>query len=131
MVVDAAMNDLIRPMLYEAWHDIRPLTESPVGDPRVTVDVVGPICESTDTFAHGRRLPALKEGDLVAICSSGAYGAVMASSYNSRLLVPEVMVRNDAHAVVRARPSYEALMAMDNLPPWLESPQGGEARGVA
>lgn len=117
VVVDAAMNDLIRPMLYEAWHDIVPVTRSTgAASP---ADIVGPVCESTDTFARDRELPPLKEGDLLAICSSGAYGAVMASSYNSRRLVPEVMVRGDAHAIVRARPTYDSLIAMDVLPDWL------------
>ena len=119
LVVDAAMNDLIRPMLYEAWHDILPLCEAPAGSASVTVDVVGPICESTDIFAHARSLPPLNEGDFVAICSSGAYSAVMASSYNSRPLVPEVMVRGADFAVVRERPSYGSMIAMDALPSWL------------
>ena len=119
LVVDAAMNDLIRPMLYEAWHEILPLREAPAGSASVTVDVVGPICESTDIFAHARSLPPLNEGDFVAICSSGAYSAVMASSYNSRPLVPEVMVRGADFAVVRERPSYGSMIAMDALPSWL------------
>jgi diaminopimelate decarboxylase len=120
LVVDAAMNDLIRPMLYEAWHEILPLNEAPAGSAPVTVDVVGPICESTDIFAHARSLPPLNEGDFIAICSSGAYSAVMASSYNSRPLVPEVMVRGGNFAVVRERPSYESMIAMDTMPPWLD-----------
>ena len=119
VVVDAAMNDLIRPMLYEAWHDIVPVTRSQgAASP---ADIVGPVCETTDTFARDRDLPPLKEGDLLAICSSGAYGAVMASSYNSRLLVPEVMVRGAAQAIIRARPTYDTLIALDSLPDWLST----------
>jgi diaminopimelate decarboxylase len=117
IVIDAAMNDLIRPMLYEAWHEIVPVVRSGVA--RFPADVVGPVCESTDTFARGRDLPPLKEGDLLAICSSGAYGAVMASTYNSRALVPEVMVRGAEYAVVRPRPTYDRLIALDSLPHWL------------
>jgi len=117
VVIDAAMNDLIRPMLYEAWHEIVPVVRSEAA--RFPADVVGPVCESTDTFARGRDLPPLKEGDLLAICSSGAYGAVMASTYNSRALVPEVMVRGAEHAVVRSRPTYDRLIALDSLPHWL------------
>jgi diaminopimelate decarboxylase len=86
------------------------------------------VCESTDTFARDRELPPLKEGDLLAICSSGAYGAVMASSYNSRRLVPEVMVRGNVHAIVRARPTYDALIAMDILPDWLADGERTEKR---
>jgi len=117
VVIDAAMNDLIRPMLYEAWHEIVPVVRSEAA--RFPADVVGPVCESTDTFARSRDLPPLKEGDLLAICSSGAYGAVMASTYNSRALVPEVMVRGAEHAVVRSRPTYDRLIALDSLPHWL------------
>src|SRR6185437_8376891 len=92
-VVDAAMNDLMRPALYDAWHEIVPVREPSVGDERSAVDIVGPICESTDTFAAQRQMPATRPGDLVAFLTAGAYGAVMSSAYNSRLLVPEAMVR--------------------------------------
>ena len=121
VIVDAAMNDLIRPALYDAWHDIVPVRLRP----RATLtpaDVVGPICETGDTFATGRDLPPLEPGDLVALTNAGAYGAVMSSTYNSRLLVPEVMVSGDRFAVIRARPSYEDLLAMDAVPEWLDGP---------
>ncbi|MDX1400786.1 MAG: diaminopimelate decarboxylase, partial [Kiloniellales bacterium] len=120
VILDAAMNDLIRPMLYDAWHEMIPLHEPAGTDGQIPVDVVGPVCESTDTFAKERRLPPLKEGDLIAICSTGAYGAVMSSTYNSRLLVPEVMVHGDWHAVIRPRQSFEDLIAQDRVPSWLK-----------
>ena len=129
LVVDAAMNDLIRPMLYEAWHDIRPLREAAPDAAAESYDIVGPVCESTDSFTEGRRLSPLNDGDLLAICSTGAYGAVMSSTYNSRLLVPEIMVREGRYAVVRARPSYRDLIALDRLPDWLARPEN--SRGVA
>lgn len=119
LILDAAMNDLIRPMLYEAWHEIVPLREPDPEEELVAVDVVGPVCESTDTFARERRMPPLKEGDLIAICSTGAYGAVMSSTYNSRLLAPEVLVRGGEYAVVRPRSSFDALIAQDKLPAWI------------
>jgi diaminopimelate decarboxylase len=119
LIQDAAMNDLIRPALYDAWHEIVPLREPPAGAERRVVDVVGPVCETGDSFAAQRPLPPTKPGDLLAILSAGAYGAVMSSSYNTRLLVPEVMVNGDSFAVIRPRPSYEALLAQDRLPEWL------------
>jgi diaminopimelate decarboxylase len=119
VVVDAAMNDLIRPALYGAWHDIVPLQLPPPGASLAPADVVGPVCETGDTFAVDRDLPPLAEGDLIAFTAAGAYGAVMSSSYNSRLLVPEVLVAGDRFAVIRARPSYEALLALDDIPNWL------------
>ena len=117
LVLDAAMNDLIRPAMYEAYHDIRPVTPRP-GD-LVTYDVVGPVCETGDTFARERRLPPLESGDLVAFMTAGAYGAVMASEYNSRPLVPEVLVSGDRFAVVRPRPTYEEMLGRETLAPWL------------
>jgi diaminopimelate decarboxylase len=123
LVVDAAMNDLIRPAMYEAFHDIWPVREPSAGTPKHLYDVVGPICESGDTFATGRTLPETRPGDLVALMTAGAYGAVMSSTYNSRLLVPEVMVHGGAWAVVRPRPSYEDLIKLDHLPAWLEVPR--------
>jgi diaminopimelate decarboxylase len=117
LVVDAAMNDLVRPAMYDAWHDIRAVAPRP--GPCLAYDVVGPVCESGDTFARGRALPPLEAGDLVALMSAGAYGAVMASEYNSRPLAPEVLVRGEAFAVVRPRPSYEAMLARETLAPWL------------
>ncbi|HUK11519.1 MAG TPA: diaminopimelate decarboxylase [Stellaceae bacterium] len=118
VVQDAAMNDLIRPPLYEAWHEIVPV-RAPASDHRVVVDVVGPVCETGDTFAVAREMPPVAAGDLLAILSAGAYGAVMSSSYNTRLLVPEVLVSGGEFAVVRPRPSYDELLGQDRIPPWL------------
>lgn len=119
LVLDAGMNDLLRPALYEAWHEILPLAEPAADAPRSPCDVVGPICESGDLFAEGRPLPPLQAGDLLAFAAAGAYGATMASTYNSRLPAPEVMVRGDHWEVVRARPSHEALLRGEQLPAWL------------
>jgi len=119
VVVDAAMNDLIRPGLYDAWHEIVPVLAAEADAASQPVDVVGPICETGDSFAAQRLLPALVSGDLVALLSVGAYGAVMSSSYNTRPLVPEVLVRGDAFAVIRARPSYEEILSQDRMPEWL------------
>jgi diaminopimelate decarboxylase len=116
-VLDAAMNDLIRPAMYDAYHDIRPV--KPREGAAVTYDVVGPICETGDTFTRDRDLPPLQSGDLVAFMSAGAYGAVMASEYNSRLLVPEVLVKGDRFAVIRPRPTYEDMLAKEAPAPWL------------
>ena len=118
-IVDAAMNDLIRPTLYEAHHDIWPVDESQMAMAPVQQDIVGPVCETGDFLAEDRTLPPFAAGDLVAVMTAGAYGAVMSSTYNSRLLIPEVMVRGDQFAVVRPRPSYDALIAADQLPGWL------------
>ncbi|MEC9432983.1 MAG: diaminopimelate decarboxylase [Pseudomonadota bacterium] len=118
LVVDAAMNDLIRPAMYEAWHDIVPVIEPAPGAERAEVDVVGPICETGDTFARARPLPMVGPGELVAFRSAGAYGASMSSEYNGRPLIPEVLVRGDQFAVVRARPSYEEMLARDTIPDW-------------
>lgn len=119
LVLDGAMNDLLRPALYDSFHDIRPLT--PRSGPLQDYDVVGPVCETGDTFARGRSLPPLEAGDLVAFMTSGAYGAVMASEYNSRPLVPEVLVSGAEWAVTRPRPTYEEMMARDQLAPWLKA----------
>jgi diaminopimelate decarboxylase len=119
VVLDAAMNDLIRPAMYEAFHDIRPV-RAPAADAALEpYDVVGPVCETGDTFARDRSLPPLAAGDLVAFMSAGAYGAVMASEYNSRPLVPEVLVHGDRFAVVRPRPTYDQMLAAEPLAPWL------------
>jgi diaminopimelate decarboxylase len=118
VIVDAAMNDLIRPTLYDAYHDIKPVAEPPVGAPRMRADVVGPVCESGDYLALARDLPRVREGDLLAIMTAGAYGAVQASTYNTRLLVPEILVRDGDHAVVRPRSSYEDLIGLDRVPAW-------------
>ncbi len=133
VIVDAAMNDLIRPALYDAWHDIVPIRLPQPGTRRSTADVVGPVCETGDTFAVDRDLPPLDEGDLVAFTAAGAYGAVMSSTYNSRLLVPEVMATGDRFDVIRARPGYQALLSLDTIPPWLESiaPEPARKRGAA
>jgi diaminopimelate decarboxylase len=119
VILDAAMNDLIRPALYGAWHDIVPVIEPEPGAEMHDYDVVGPVCETGDTFAERRPLPALGEGDLVAFRSAGAYGAVMASEYNSRPLVPEVLVDGDHYAVVRERPTFDAMMSRDTIPEWM------------
>lgn len=119
VIVDAGMNDLIRPTLYEAWHEVRPVREPAVGAARAPADVVGPVCETGDYIALGRDLPEFREGDLAAIFSAGAYGAVQASTYNTRPLVPEVLVDGDRFHVVRPRPTYEEMIGLDRLPPWL------------
>ena len=116
LILDAAMNDLIRPAMYGAHHDIVPVVETAA--PPAPVDVVGPVCETGDTFARARPLPPLASGDLVAFRSAGAYGAVMASEYNTRPLVPEVLVRGDHFAVIRARPTFDEILARDRLPAW-------------
>lgn len=119
LILDAAMNDLIRPAMYDAHHDIVPVARPEVGAPVAPVDVVGPVCETGDTFARGVDLPRLGAGDLVAFRSAGAYGAVMASEYNSRPLVPEVLVAGDRYAVIRPRPTIDEMLARDAIPPWL------------
>ena len=119
-IVDAAMNDLIRPTLYEAHHDIWPVDENLMSAPPVSQDVVGPVCETGDYLAIDRTLPPFKPGDLMAVMTAGAYGAVMSSTYNTRRLVPEVLVRGESFAVVRPRPSYQDLIDLDRLPPWLQ-----------
>ncbi|MBX9635695.1 MAG: diaminopimelate decarboxylase, partial [Magnetospirillum sp.] len=118
-IVDAAMNDLMRPALYEAYHSIQPVGEPLADAPLIPVDVVGPVCETGDTFAKQRPLPPLKAGDLVAFGSAGAYGAAMSSTYNTRPLVPEVLVKGNQFAVIRARPTYEEMRSLESLPEWL------------
>lgn len=131
-IVDAAMNDLIRPTLYDAWHDILPVAQFAADAGREPYDIVGPICESSDIFAEQRLLPPLAADDLLAICSSGAYGAVMSSSYNSRPPAPEVLVRGGDYAVVRPRIDYDTLIGQDRLPDWLgEGAESSEPRGAA
>jgi diaminopimelate decarboxylase len=119
VIVDAGMNDLVRPTLYDAHHDIRPVREAAAAAPRITADVVGPVCETGDFIALNREMAEPKPGDLLAIMSAGAYGAVEASTYNTRALVPEVLVRDDAWALVRPRVTAEQLIALDRLPAWL------------
>ena len=118
-IVDAAMNDLLRPALYDAWHAIDPVAEPAPGGATVETDIAGPVCESGDVLGRGRGLPPLAAGDLLAVRDVGAYGAVMASTYNGRPLPAEVMVRGDALAPVRPRQDHEALLARDLVPPWL------------
>jgi len=119
LILDAAMNDLVRPSMYGAHHDILPVLEGTPGQPTQPFDVVGPVCETGDTFAKARELPLLAEGDLVAFRSAGAYGAVMASEYNSRPLIPEVLVHGDQFAVIRERPTFDEMISRDTLPEWL------------
>jgi diaminopimelate decarboxylase len=121
LVLDCAMNDLLRPALYDSFHDIRPLCPRPGA--ALDYDVVGPVCETGDTFARARPLPPLEGGDLVAFMTAGAYGAVMASEYNSRPLVPEVLVSGSSWFLVRGRPTYEEMLARDRLAPWLNQTQ--------
>jgi diaminopimelate decarboxylase len=119
LILDAAMNDLIRPAMYDAHHDIVPVIEPAPGSEQRPYDVVGPVCESGDTFARARQLPPLAAGDLVAFRSAGAYGAVMASEYNTRPLIPEVLVNGRDFAVIRARPSFDEMLNRDTIPEWL------------
>ncbi len=119
LILDAAMNDLIRPAMYEAHHDIEPVIEPQAGAERATYDVVGPVCESGDTFAKGREMAQMNAGDLVAFRSAGAYGAVMSSEYNTRPLIPEVMVNGSEFAVIRSRPSFDEIINRDTIPEWL------------
>jgi diaminopimelate decarboxylase len=119
LILDAAMNDLVRPSMYDAHHDIDPVIEPAPGQEAQPYDVVGPVCETGDTFAKARPLPPLRDGDLVAFRSAGAYGAVMASEYNSRPLIPEVLVKDDHFAVIRARPTFDEILKRDTMPEWL------------
>jgi diaminopimelate decarboxylase len=119
IVVDAAMNDLVRPTLYDAHHEIRPLREPKPEAQRFTADVVGPICESGDYLALAREMSEPVAGDRLAVLSAGAYGAVQAGTYNTRLLIPEVLVKGGEFAVIRPRPTYEELIGLDKIPPWL------------
>lgn len=120
IVLDAAMNDLTRPAMYDAWHAVRPVTDP--GTAALTpADIVGPVCESGDTFAVQRPMPPVAAGDLLVFDHAGAYGAVMASTYNSRPLVAEAMVRGDRHAIIRPRPTVEEMLAQDVLPVWLDA----------
>jgi diaminopimelate decarboxylase len=119
VIIDAAMNDLIRPTLYEAHHDVVPVREPAKNARTITADVVGPVCETGDYLALDRNLPEPKAGDLIAIMTAGAYGAVQSGFYNTRALVPEVLVKDDQYAVVRPRIEVEDLIAMDKPAPWL------------
>jgi diaminopimelate decarboxylase len=119
IIVDAGMNDLIRPTLYEAFHQIWPVRQAAVGAPRIIADVVGPVCESGDYLALDRSMPEPKPGELLAVMTAGAYGATQSGTYNTRALVPEVLVRADKWALVRPRVPADALIALDKLPHWL------------
>lgn len=119
LILDAAMNDLIRPAMYDAHHDIVPVEEPAPGAEQAPYDVVGPVCESGDTFARARMLPPVGEGDLVAFRSAGAYGAVMSSEYNTRPLIPEVLVHEHQFAVIRQRPTFDEIIKRDTIPEWL------------
>nr|WP_210347471.1 MULTISPECIES: diaminopimelate decarboxylase [Agrobacterium] len=120
VIVDGAMNDLIRPTLYEAYHGIRPVVQPVEDTPRIKADIVGPVCETGDYLALDREMAAPQPGDLIAVSSAGAYGAVQAGTYNSRLLVPEVLVKGDKFHVIRPRGTYEELIALDSVPAWLD-----------
>lgn len=120
VIVDAAMNDLMRPALYDAHHTIMPVQRPEAGTPQTPADVVGPVCETGDTFARDRILPPVQAGDLLVLCTAGAYGATMSSSYNCRPLIPEVLVKGGEFAVVRSRPSYSKMHENERLPAWLE-----------
>ncbi|MDH4440043.1 MAG: diaminopimelate decarboxylase [Rhizobium sp.] len=119
VIVDAAMNDLIRPTLYEAYHEIKPVVLQAASAPRIKADVVGPVCETGDYLALDREMSKPKPGDLMAVGSAGAYGAVQAGTYNTRRLIPEVLVKGGEFHVIRQRPSYEELIALDSVPDWL------------
>ncbi|MDJ1015712.1 MAG: diaminopimelate decarboxylase [Paracoccaceae bacterium] len=122
LILDAAMNDLIRPAMYGAWHDIVPVNEATPGAELQPFDIVGPVCETGDTFTRNRPMPELAAGDLVAFRSAGAYGAVMASEYNTRPMIPEVLVNQHQFAVIRARPTFDEIINRDTIPHWLEDP---------
>jgi len=120
VVVDAGMNDLIRPTLYDGYHEIQPVRQNPAAR-TILADIVGPVCETGDYLALDRMIVEPQASDLLAIMSAGAYGAVQAGTYNTRPLVPEVMVRGTDYAIVRRRPTYEEMIAQESLPPWLSS----------
>jgi diaminopimelate decarboxylase len=124
LVVDAGMNDLIRPAMYDAWHGLRPVAEPRAGAATEAVDIVGPICESSDVFARARPLPPVEQGQLLVIENAGAYGRVMASCYNGRPLIPEVMVHGAQSDVIRRRPTYEEMTALEAMPGWLAATKG-------
>ncbi len=119
LILDSAMNDLIRPAMYGAWHDIVPVIEPQAGAEMQPYDIVGPVCESGDTFARGRMMPTVAAGDLVTFRSAGAYGAVMSSEYNTRPLIPEILVKGDQFAVIRARPTFDEIINRDTIPEWV------------
>ena len=120
VILDGAMNDLARPSLYDAYHQIQPVKQPPADAEPIAIDFVGPVCESGDTFATQRLSTRVEAGDLVAIMSAGAYGAVMASSYNTRPLTPEVLVNEDKFAIIRRRPDYDDILAQEHIPNWVD-----------
>jgi len=120
LILDAAMNDLVRPAMYGAHHDILPVIEPEAGTEQHPYDIVGPVCESGDTFTKNRAMPPVEAGALVAFRSAGAYGAVMASEYNTRPLIPEVLVHEHQFAVIRPRPTFDEIINRDTIPEWLE-----------
>lgn len=120
LIVDAAMNDLIRPAMYDAHHDIVPVIEPDVGVALAPIDIVGPVCESGDTFTKQRAMPPVADGEMIAFRSAGAYGAVMSSEYNSRPMIPEVLVDGDQFAVIRPRPTFDEMLNRDKLPEWMQ-----------
>jgi diaminopimelate decarboxylase len=124
VIVDAGMNDLLRPALYDAYHEIVTVAETKPDAHLRTMDVVGPVCETGDVLGLARSLPALQPGDLLAVRTAGAYGAVMASTYNARALLPEVLVKGDAFAVVRRRVEVEEAMGWESFPQWMNAPAG-------
>lgn len=119
LIIDGAMNDLIRPAMYEAYHEIIPVMEAAPGVEQSPIDIVGPVCESGDTFAKQRMMPPVPDGGLIAFRSAGAYGAVMSSEYNSRPMIPEVLVNGDQFAVIRARPTFDEMINRDTIPEWI------------
>ena len=119
LILDSAMNDLIRPAMYDSYHEIVPVTEPAPGTEPYQYDIVGPVCESGDTFAKGRDMAPMMAGELVAFRSAGAYGAVMASEYNTRPMIPEVLVNGDQFAVIRKRPTFDEIINRDIIPEWL------------
>ena len=123
VIVDAAMNDLVRPTLYDAWHEIMAVNEPAADGARMVADIVGPVCESGDFMAKDRDIPVVSQGDLIAIGSAGAYGAVQAGTYNTRLLVPEVIVQGDRYHVARRRPTHDELIGLDSVPEWIGAAQ--------
>jgi len=133
VVVDAAMNDLVRPAMYKAEHRILPVREPALGARSTPADVVGPVCETTDTFTRDRVLPPLAAGETIAFMTAGAYGAAMSSTYNTRPLVPEVLVNGTRFDIIRARPSYNDMLSTDTIPAWLSevSPAPARKRGAA
>ena len=131
VILDAAMNDLIRPALYDGHHGLKPVQERPSDVDMTPADIVGPVCEIGDTFAKDRLLPQFVDGELVAFTSAGAYGAVMASTYNTRPLVPEVLVEGDRFAVIRPRQTYEEILGSERFPDWQTDGDTGEIKAVS